>query len=154
MDLVLAEETLDGAAGALLVSAFERELARQYPGWHAGIGPSARPADFAPPHGSFVVAYLAGEPAGCAGFKRLDASRAELKRMYVAPQARGHGVARAILRRLEQGARDAGYRWMRLDTGTPQLAARALSESAGDRPIGDYNGNPVADLWFERNLAC
>lgn len=152
MDVVLRDEAIDGPSGTLLLDAFEAEIAGLYPGWHRGVGPGAGVAELAPPGGGFVVAYLAGEAAGCGGFKRLDARCAELKRMYVPPRTRGLGVGRMVLERIEDRARRAGYTLMRLDTGTSQHAAQGLYRSAGYLAIPDYNGNPVASLWFEKRL--
>jgi GNAT superfamily N-acetyltransferase len=86
----------------------------------------------------FVVARLDGEPVGCAGIRRLDDERCELKRMYVADEARGRGVARALLARLEDEARALGYRQLWLETGTAQPEAIGLYESAGYEPIANY----------------
>jgi GNAT superfamily N-acetyltransferase len=93
---------------------------------------------FVPPAGVFVVARLDGEPVGCAGIRRLDDERCELKRMYVADEARGRGVARARLARLEDEARALGYRQLWLETGTAQPEAIGLYESAGYEPIANY----------------
>ena len=98
------------------------------------------------------MAYRGGEPVGCAGLKRLDEHSAEIKRVYVIPDARGAGVARKLLARLEEIARSLGYRTLRLDTGAKQQASVALFTSSGYEPIGDYNGNPVAAHWFEKRL--
>jgi GNAT superfamily N-acetyltransferase len=89
---------------------------------------------------------------GCGGFKRLDERTAEIKRMYVSPRVRGHGLARRILVRLESGAKTAGYAVIRLDTGDKQPEALHLYRSAGYREIPDYNGNPAATYWFEKAL--
>ena len=73
--------------------------------------------------------------------------------MYVAPEARGRGVARALLARLEEIARDVGYTTLRMDTGARQPASVSLFSSIGYARIADYNGNPVAAYWFEKRLA-
>ena len=115
--------------------------------------PSATPADFAPPGGACVVGYDEERRAVCVGgVKRLDDRTAEIKRMYVLPEARGRGAARALLTALEDAARDLGYVRVRLDTGRDQPHARALYESTGYREIPDYNGNPYATYWAEREL--
>jgi GNAT superfamily N-acetyltransferase len=72
--------------------------------------------------------------------------------MYVAPQARGQGVARVLLTALEDAARELGYAKVRLDTGPEQPHARRLYESAGYVEIADYNGNPHAGYWAEKPL--
>jgi ribosomal protein S18 acetylase RimI-like enzyme len=71
----------------------------------------------------------------------------------VTPEARGTGLARALLSRLERAARHAGYETVRLDTGPQQHASVKLFRSSGYEPIEDYNGNPVAAYWFEKRLA-
>jgi GNAT superfamily N-acetyltransferase len=148
----LREEPADGEAGASLLAAFDAEIATIYPDWDPTIGPSARPSEFAPPAGCFVVAYQDGVAVAGGGFKRLDARTAEIKRMFVAPDARGRGVARLILRELERIATVGGYALVRLDTGPEQPHALALYESEHYHAIGDYNGNPFAAHWFEKPL--
>jgi GNAT superfamily N-acetyltransferase len=112
-------------------------------------GPSAEPSDFAPPGGAFIVGYVDAIPACCGGIKALDEGVAEIKRMYVAPEFRGRGLARALIEALEGAARDVGHRVMRLDS---TFATWPMYEAAGYRPIADYNGNPHADVWAEKAL--
>lgn len=92
------------------------------------------PAQFAPPMGLFLVAYLDGVPAACGGW-RARPSDVELKRMYVSPAFRGRGLARAVLAELERTALDAGYRMVVLETGQRQPEAIALYTSAGYTPV-------------------
>jgi GNAT superfamily N-acetyltransferase len=72
--------------------------------------------------------------------------------MYVAPGARGGGIARVLLHELEDRARRAGYTVARLDTGPKQPHARALYESEGYVEIENFNGNPVATFFGEKRL--
>ena len=72
---------------------------------------------------------------------------------YVVPSARGQGVARILLRALEDAARGLGYVVVRLDTGPRQPHARGLYESEGYVEIGNFNGNPVATFFGEKRLA-
>ena len=89
----------------------------------------------------------------CGGaVKRLADDLCEIKRMYVVPQARSRGHARRLLYALEDAARELGYRRVRLDTGRLQPHARALYESEGYRSIPDYNHNPYASFWGEKEL--
>ena len=145
-------EASDSPSAAALLDAFETEIAGLYPGFTLASGPSAGPADFAPPAGRFLVAYDGERPVACGGLKRLDARSAELKRLYVVPEARRRGVARRLIGELESVAREQGYSVIRLDTGANQPGAARLFESLGYRPIADYNANPYAALWFERPL--
>jgi GNAT superfamily N-acetyltransferase len=112
-------------------------------------GPSAAPSDFSPPGGAYVVGFVDGAPACGGGVKSLGDGNAELKRMYVAPEFRGRGLARALLRALENSARELGYRAVRLDS---QAATWPMYLAAGYREVGDYNGNPHADFWGEKQL--
>jgi GNAT superfamily N-acetyltransferase len=148
----IIREPFDGPAARQLVSAFEAEVTTLYPSWSPFVGPTAEPQEFRPPTGCFVVAYEGDRPVGCGGLKRLNQQTGEVKRMYVAPEARSKGLARRLLLRLEAEARQAGYRFVRLDTGNRPPEALALYRSAGYREIPDYNGNPAASYWFEKSL--
>ena len=145
-------EPLDGRAGRRLTEAFRREVIKFYPSWSPAVGPTATPEEFEAPYGAFLIAYVDGEAVGCGGFKRLDTRTAEIKRMFVAPEARGRGLGRRILQQLESGARTAGYDTIRLDTGDRLPVAIGLYRSAGYHEIPDYNGNPSASHWFEKSL--
>ena len=149
----LAEEPYDGPGAKLLVPDYVAEIRSMYPDWTPDVPPRLMPEDVEPPAGRWLVAYRAGDPVGCAALKRLDDRTAEIKRVYVAPEARGTGVARALLARLEQIAQDIGYTRLRMDTGARQPASVALFGSLGYGRIADYNGNPVAAYWFEKRLA-
>jgi GNAT superfamily N-acetyltransferase len=94
-----------------------------------------------------------GAPVCCGGVKRLDERACEIKRMYVVPEARGSGVARALLHELEDRARGLGYTIARLDTGPAQARALGLYESEGYAEIANFNGNPVATFFAEKPLA-
>lgn len=72
--------------------------------------------------------------------------------MYVIPAARGRGVARALLRALEDAARDLGYEVARLDTGPRQPHAQRMYEAEGYRPVANFNANPVATYFGEKHL--
>ena len=152
-DIRLVEEPYDGPAGKVLVPDYVAEIRAMYPDWTPDVPPRLTPEDVEPPKGRWLVAYRDGEPVGCAALKRLDPKTAEIKRVYVAPEARGRGVARALLARLEQIARDVGYTTIRMDTGARQPASVALFGKVGYEQIPDYNGNPVAAYWFEKRLA-
>ncbi|MGK5627123.1 GNAT family N-acetyltransferase [Streptomyces sp. URMC 123] len=99
------------------------------------------PAEFAPPHGLYLLAYDGEHPVASGGWRTMDASPegfadgdAEVKRMYVVPEARGRGMARRILAELEKDARAAGRLRMVLSTGDQQPEAIALYLSSGYVP--------------------
>jgi pimeloyl-ACP methyl ester carboxylesterase/GNAT superfamily N-acetyltransferase len=148
----VVEDRFDSPASQALVSDYVAEIKAMYPDWTPDVPPRMSARDVEPPDGRWLVAYVDGRPVGCAGLKRIDDRAAEIKRIYVVPEARGAGVARALLGRLEAAARTTGYGLVRLDTGARQQASVALFSSSGYEPIGDYNGNPVAAYWFEKRL--
>jgi GNAT superfamily N-acetyltransferase len=143
----------DDAEATRLLRAMEEEVESLYQdreGSIHAIGASAR--EMSPPSGALLAVRAGARPIGCGALKRLDAETCELKRMYLKPEWRGRGLARLLLEALEAHARGLGYRRARLDTGDRQPAARRLYLSAGYREIPDYNGNPLARHWFERDL--
>ncbi len=116
--------------------------------------PTTDVAEFLEPLGCFLVAFMDSEPVGCGGFRRLDEGVAELKRVYVVPALRRQGVATRILAVLEGRARKAGYRLLRLETGTEQPEALALYRTRGYvliEPYGHYRNDPRSRS-FEKSL--
>jgi len=146
---------VDAADAAALVSAMVAEMRDLYDGLDldAPDMPQAGPAELGPPGGTFLVGYRDGIPVCGGGIKALPDGACEIKRMYVVPQARRAGVARALLAELEDAARDLGYRICRLDTGSRQPHAQAFYESVGYRRVGNFNNNPAAAFHGEKRLA-
>jgi putative acetyltransferase len=110
------------------------------------------------PNVRFFVVRLGGLAAGCGGVALLD-DYAEVKRMYTRPAARGRGLAKALLRRIENEARAAGKLVLRLETGTQQREAIGLYRRAGFAsrgPFGPYAAMPARNielsLFFEKLL--
>lgn len=103
---------------------------------------------YGPPDGALFLAVLAGVPIGCVGVRRLDARCCEMKRLYVRPQGRGHGLGRRLAERAMDAGRAAGYAAMRLDTLPTMGDAQALYERLGFRDVAAYRANPVAGTRF------
>lgn len=145
---------VDDGDGARLAQAMRDEIAALYEGLELDGPdmPKAGPEELSPPGGAFLVGLLDGRAVCCGGVKRLPDGACEIKRMYVAPEARGRGVARALLHALEDEARRLGYAVARLDTGPQQPHARRLYESEGYAEIANFNGNPVATYFAEKRL--
>ncbi|MDE2627555.1 MAG: GNAT family N-acetyltransferase [Burkholderiales bacterium] len=100
-----------------------------------------------PPRGVYLVAYVDGLPVGCGALRPIDERVVEVRRMYVRRSVRRIGIARALLARLEQLARELGYATMRLDAGCRQRPAMSLYESCGFTriaPFGEYRGDPTS----------
>ncbi len=119
------------------------------------------PTVFEPPVGSFYVGYLGDEPVATGAWRRSEVRvfgtdrTAEVKRMYVAPLARGQGLARRILRHLEECAAAAGYEALVLETGIKQPEAIALYESSGYVRVpgfGYYQDSPLSRC-FARQIS-
>jgi GNAT superfamily N-acetyltransferase len=105
-----------------------------------------------PPSGVFLVARLDGRAVGCGGLKRVAPDLAEIKRLWTDPAARRMGVARKILAALENEARRAGAKTVRLDTNRVLHEAKALYFSLGYREVAPFNDEPVAHHWFAKDL--
>ncbi|MGH4028828.1 GNAT family N-acetyltransferase [Actinomycetota bacterium Odt1-20B] len=105
-----------------------------------------------PPRGQFLVARLHGEAIGCAGLKLPPGAPAEIKRMWVAPAARGLGLGRRFLAELEKRAAEHGHEALRLDTNKALSAAIGLYHAAGFEEVAAFNDEPYADHWFEKRI--
>jgi GNAT superfamily N-acetyltransferase len=145
---------VDGGAGAELARAMRDEIAVMYDGLDldGDSMPRAGAAELSPPGGAFLVGWVDGRAVCCGGLKQLDPATCEIKKMYVVPERRSTGVARALLHALEQKARELGYEVARLDTGPKQTSARGLFQSEGYRQVEDFNGNPIAVFWGQKHL--
>lgn len=154
MEIVFRDARVDEGPGADLAQAMRDEIAAMYDGLELDGPdmPKAGPEELSPPGGTFVVGELDGRPVCCGGLKRLPDGACEIKKMYVAPEARGQGVARALLQHLEREARRLGYETARLDTGPRQASAQGLYRSEGYAEIPNFNGNPVATFFAEKRL--
>jgi GNAT superfamily N-acetyltransferase len=152
--LEFTDGEIDSGPGAVLAQAMREEIAAMYDGvdLDGEDMPRAGAAELGPPGGAFLVGWRAGAPVCCGGVKRLDDRTCEIKRMFVAPDARGQGVARALLQALEDRARTLGYTAARLDTGPRQQQAERFYRRSGYAEIGNFNANPVASFWGEKPL--
>ena len=93
---------------------------------------------FSPPGGSIYLVYVEGQLAGCVGMKASDPESAELKRLYVRSEFRGHGLGEMLVRRIMADAAAAGYRRLRLDTLPGLKAALRLYRRLGFRETEPY----------------
>jgi len=106
------------------------------------------PGDYAPPGGALWLAEEDEAPLGCIALRRIDAERAEMKRLYVRPAARGLGLGRRLAETLLAEARRLGYRRVCLDTLPVMQTAQALYGELGFVDIAPYRDNPVAGARF------
>lgn len=98
---------------------------------------------FMPPKGRLLLGYEDDQPTGIACLKLLTDGIGEIKRMYVRPAARHRGVARALLNRLLEEARQIGYERVRLDSARFMRDAHRLYRSAGFHEIQAYEGSEI-----------
>lgn len=117
-----------------LVTELEADLASHYPAEQRhGLAVEA----LFEPHIRFFVASEDGRAIGCGGVA-LFPPFAEVKRMYVRPEARGRAIADAVLARIEAEVKGAGISDLKLETGTEQHAAIRFYEKCGFRRCGSF----------------
>lgn len=85
-----------------------------------------------------TVAYFDGKPAGCGAIKKYSETESEVKRMYVSPEFRRHGIATAILNALENWAKALGFSYCILETGKKQVEAVNLYPKCGYVIVPNY----------------
>ena len=118
------------------------------------FGPNLKATQLEAGRGTFLIAREGGRAVGCGAIRLLDATTAEVKRMYVEADQRGRGLGKAVLDRLEAAAIQLGARRLVLETGIYQEAAIVLYRRAGFTPIdcwGAYESSPTS-LCFEKTL--
>ena len=147
---VLSDPELPPASA--LLAAMRTELIGAYDNANRLDNPPLLPAELRAPEGAYYVGYEGAEAVAGGGLRRLGDGVAEIKRMYVRPEARSRGVAAALLRTLEEAAAAMGYVRTRLDTGPKQVTAQRLYRAAGYAEIAPYNDNPFACFWGEKRL--
>ena len=149
----LRVEDPSGDDARMCLEAYFRELADRFDtGFDPARSNPARAEEMIPPSGWFVVARLEGRPVGCGALKRLSDKTGEIKRMWTANAARGRGVARQVLRRLEAIAREAGLTTLRLETNRTLTEAQKLYRREGYAEVAAFNDEPYAHHWFEKRL--
>jgi GNAT superfamily N-acetyltransferase len=142
--LEILDERYDSPAARELVAAVQAEYVERYGGPDET---PVDPAEFAPPHGRFLIGYLDGEPVAMGGLRRHADGEVEIKRMFVARRVRRRGLSRVMLRALEDKAAELGATRVVLETGQLQPEAIALYRSSGYEPIagfGHYRDQPLS----------
>lgn len=122
-------------------------------GFDPSVGATALPHEVRPPAGEFFVAYLHGESIGCGAVKHHGGDPAEIKRMWIAPAARGLGIGRRLLEHLEARASAGGARVARIETSAVLVEALNLYRSTGWVEVARFNDEPFADHWLEKTLS-
>jgi DNA-binding MarR family transcriptional regulator/GNAT superfamily N-acetyltransferase len=142
-----------GADAQRCIAAYVAELNRRSErGFDPAKGISAQPREMTPPAGLFLVAYRHGDAVGCGGVKHHPGAASEIKRMWVAENARGLGIARRLLAELEADAIRGGASTATIETSATLFEAMALYRSVGYVEVAPFNDEPFADHWFEKRL--
>ena len=108
------------------------------------------PIEYAAPTGAFILVADADQYVACIGVRQFAENTGEIKRLYVAPAARGHGLGRILVERIVAEARQLGYRSLLLDTLPFMKEAQSLYLSMGFQPTTAYRFNPIAGSAFLR----
>jgi len=120
----------------LCFESFEREIADL-------------PGAYRPPEGRLLLAFSRDTAAGCVALRRLEDRICEMKRLYVRPQFRRHGLGRDLVIALIERARESSYERMRLDTIAASMTeAVSLYRSLGFKEIVAYHDKPIAGAIF------
>jgi DNA-binding MarR family transcriptional regulator/GNAT superfamily N-acetyltransferase len=129
------------------------ELARRFAGgFDVSLSRDPDAADMIFPRGTFLVAISDGLPIGCVGLKGTGGELAEVKRLWVAPSARGLGLGRRLMASVESAARDIAIKVLQLDTNSALPEAGQLYRSSGWTEIDRFNDDPYPDVFFEKRL--
>ena len=112
--------------------------------------PDAR--DMVRPRGSFIAALLDETAVGAVGLKGSGDGSAEIKRLWVAPCARGLGLGRRLMDAAENIARQLSIEYLRLDTNSVLQEALNLYRASGWTQIERFNDDPYPDIFFEKRL--
>ncbi|MEV0690387.1 GNAT family N-acetyltransferase [Streptomyces sp. NPDC050388] len=162
MTWTIRPERPDSPAAAALWRAYYTEVSDRWYLLHEGrrtdpaelereiAAPSG--ADLVPPRGHLLVARYAGEPAGSAGVRLLDAATAELTRVFLHEAMRGKGGAALLVGAAEEAARASGATRLILDTRSDLVEARALYARLGFTETEPHNSVPYAEHWFAKHL--
>jgi ribosomal protein S18 acetylase RimI-like enzyme len=133
-----------------------REMLREYVEWigldlafqEIDAELSGLPGEYAPPRGALFVAVEGERHLGMIALRPLDGTFAEMKRLYVRPEARGRGLARRLIARLCDEGKRLNYTELRLDTLPKMGEAQALYETYGFVDIEPYYETPIAGTRF------
>ena len=104
------------------------------------------PGVYAPPEGELLLAKRGDHVLGSIALKRLEPKVAEIKRLFVRPQARKTGIGKALVAAMLKTARERGYPEIKLDTLPEMESAIALYKSFGFAPIAPYGSHPYPGL--------
>ena len=133
-----------------------RQFFRNYAGW-LGVDlcfqgfdeeMAALPGCYAPPRGRLWCAELNGKPVGCVGIRPISDGVCEMKRLYVEPEARGHGAGHSLALAAIRAAKEMGYKRVLLDTLPAMRMAVKLYRELGFKEAPAYYNTPIEGTIF------
>ncbi len=146
--ITIAKEDPSSPEVSRLLSAFVDEVKKRYDSPPADVG-IFDPDLVSVPRSVFLVARQDRDAVGCGALVPIDEYSVEIKRMFVARESRGLGIATLILDELERLAREFDYDAIRLETGVKQPESIALYGKAGFYRIPNFP--PFED---DRSAVC
>ncbi|WP_183904971.1 helix-turn-helix domain-containing GNAT family N-acetyltransferase [Rhizobium sp. BK008] len=151
--IILEEQDPRHEDARYCLSEYYGELARRFEkGFDVSLSRDPDAKDMIRPHGAFLVAISDGLPIGCVGLKGSGGEVAEIKRLWVAPSARGLGLAKHLMTAAETIARELSVKILRLDTNSALPEATQLYRGTGWNEIDRFNDDPYPDTFFEKRL--
>ena len=111
------------------------------------------PGEYSQPEGSLLLVYFDDKPCGCIALRKIDDNVCEMKRLYVKEDLRGKRIGYALVQNIIENAKDAGYRFMRLDNHPWMKEAESLYKLFEFEEIDAYRFNPTKGVkFFELDL--
>ncbi|WP_234867458.1 GNAT family N-acetyltransferase [Alitabrizicola rongguiensis] len=128
-------------------------MTERIPGISVGHVPNPDPeaSSFRPPKGAFLLALRDREVLACVSVKTVNTETGEVKRLWVAPGARGMGLARRMMEAIEAEARALDLARLRLDTNENLPEAIALYRKTGWTEVAPFTDFP-ATHWFAKDI--
>jgi GNAT superfamily N-acetyltransferase len=153
LDVQISVEDPSSPDARWCIEAYFAELDQRFDeGFDPDLSLSTDVSEFAAPYGLLLVARTGGEPVGCGAIKFADGQPPYIKRMWVAPSARGMGVGRLLLARLEAEALLTGARTVRLETNRTLNEAINMYRRAGYTEVEAFNDEHYAHHWFVKHF--
>jgi GNAT superfamily N-acetyltransferase len=155
MPVDVRPEPLGSPTGRALIAALDAEMDERYPD-PSQRHPTLGAEQVADGVGMFVVAWQGDVAVGCGALRTIEARVAELKRMFVVPEARGAGIGGEIVLALLAEAQRLGIARVVLETGVRQQEAMRLYERHGFQPIpcwGEYIASQETSRCYALDLS-
>ena len=147
----IAEEPADSADVRWCFRQYDTELATRF-GYDVDTALPLGIDDLNPPQGQVLIVRDGGAAVGCGAVKLLDDGIGEIKRMWVSPSVRGHGLGGRLLAALESAATEAGKTATRLETNEQLGPALEMYRTRGYVEVEPFNDEPFATHWLRKEL--